>query len=92
MNPVAHSTCSYGPTNFKYFNLHLVLPLHMCTPKSIYMVLNNNEPVIFTTLLNYYLSSTSFILYDNHNDNRKWRVCEKTTVFNRQLNRVRPRI
>jgi hypothetical protein len=34
----------------------------------IYMVLNNNEPAIFTTLLNYYLSSTSFILYDNRND------------------------
>jgi hypothetical protein len=32
------------------------------------MVLNNNAPVIFTTLLNYCLSSTSFILYDNRND------------------------
>jgi len=32
------------------------------------MVLNNNEPVIFTTLLNYYLSSSDFILYDNRND------------------------
>ena len=32
------------------------------------VVLNNNDPAIFTTLLNYYLSSTSFILCDNRND------------------------
>jgi len=32
------------------------------------MVNNNDEPVIFTTVLNYYISSSSFILYDNRND------------------------
>ena len=32
------------------------------------MLNNNNDPVSFTALLNYYIPFTSFILYDNHND------------------------
>ena len=32
------------------------------------MTNNNNETVIFTTLLNYYISSAIFTLYDNRND------------------------